>query len=205
VKVQVGIPSLNDKDRHHGYLASTLKHVDEALEGVEHDVFVTPPTHLASWEGLVERQNAILDKFLRGDCDYLWHVELDVQVPPDSFEKLCGLDVDVACGYVRRHSGDGLICGFLDENMRVWYLPYNAVRGNVLCGWVMAGTSCVLIKRRVFEDGVRFRYDPHVTPDILFMFDVQRRGFVAKVHGGVLCGHLPEWPLPLSCKLEGYS
>jgi len=27
------------------------------------------------------------------------------------------------------------------------------------------------------------------------MFDVQSRGFVAKVHGGVLCGHLPEWPL----------
>ena len=202
MKVQVGIPSLKERDRHHGYLGSTLKHVDEALEGVEHDVFVTSPTHLAGWEGLVERQNVILDRFLQGDCDYLWHVELDVQVPADSFEKLLALDVDVACGYVRRHSEDGLICGFLDENMRVWYLPFNAVRGNVLSGWVMAGTSCVLIKRRVFEDGVRFRYDPHVTPDILFMFDVQRRGFEAKVHGGVLCGHLPEWPLPLSCKLE---
>jgi len=202
VKVQVGIPSLKERDRHHGYLGSTLKHVDEALEGVEHDVFVTSPTHLAGWEGLVERQNVILDRFLQGDCDYLWHVELDVQVPADSFEKLLALDVDVACGYVRRHSEDGLICGFLDENMRVWYLPFNAVRGNVLSGWVMAGTSCVLIKRRVFETGLRFRYDPHVTPDILFMFDVQRRGFEAKVHGGVLCGHLPEWPLPLSCKLE---
>jgi len=205
VKVQVGIPSLKERDRYHGYLGSTLKHIEEALEGVEHDVFVTSPTHLAGWEGLVERQNAILDRFLQGDHDYLWHVELDVQVPADSFEKLLALDVDVACGYVRRHSGDGLICGFLDENMRVWYLPFNAVRGNVLSGWVMAGTSCVLIKRRVFDDGLRFRHDPHVTPDILFMFDVQRRGFEAKVHGGVLCGHLPEWPLPLSCKLEGYS
>jgi hypothetical protein len=35
-----------------------------------------------------------------------------------------------------------------------------------------------------------------VTPDILFMFDVQLTGVVAKVHGDVLCGHLPEFPLP---------
>jgi SAM-dependent methyltransferase len=84
--------------------------------------------------------------------------------------------------------------------MRVWYLPLKAVQGNILGGWVMAGTSCILFKRRVFEDGLRFRYDPHVTPDILFMFDVQSRGFVAKVHGGVLCGHLPEWPLPGGAK-----
>jgi hypothetical protein len=27
------------------------------------------------------------------------------------------------------------------------------------------------------------------------MFQVQRMGFVAKVHGDVLCGHLPEFPL----------
>jgi hypothetical protein len=110
-------------------------------------------------------------------------------------EKLLSLNVDIACGYVQRHSGDGLILGFLDENMRVWYLPLNAVEGKVLSGWVMAGTSCVLIRRCVFESGFRFRYRSNVTPDILFMFQVQRLGFVAKVHGDVLCGHLPEWPL----------
>lgn len=195
MNVLVGIPNLNDKDRYHGYLASTLQHVEEALEGVEHEVFVTPSTHLPGWEGLVERQNLVLDKFLSGNCDYLWLVELDVQVPRGCFQKLFDLNVDLACGYVKRHSGDGLICGFLDENMKVWYLPLNAVKGNILSGWVMAGTSCVLIKRRVFQEGVRFKFDPHVTPDILFMFDVQRRGFIAKVHGDVLCGHLPEFPL----------
>ena len=72
----------------------------------------------------------------------------------------------------------------------------NAVQGNVLSGWVMAGTSCLLIRRRVFEGGYRFKFLPHVTPDILFMYETQRLGFVAKVHGDVLCGHLPEFPLP---------
>jgi len=91
--------------------------------------------------------------------------------------------------------GQGLILGFLDDDMRVWYLPLNAVKGNILSGWVMAGTSCVLFKRRVFAEGLRFKYAPNVTPDILFMFSAQSKGFVAKVHGDVLCGHLPEFPL----------
>jgi hypothetical protein len=125
----------------------------------------------------------------------LWLVELDVQVPPFAFEKLRALDVDIACGYVQRHSGDGLILGFLDENMRVWYLPLNVVRGKILSGWVMAGTSCLLFKRRVFEPGFRFTFRDNVTPDILFMFQAQSAGFEAKVHGDVLCGHLPEFPL----------
>jgi hypothetical protein len=186
---------LNDHDRYHGYLASALSHVEEALIDVDHDVFVTPPTSKHSWEGLVECQNLIVDRFLMGGFTHLWLVELDVQVPPESFEKLLCLNVDIACGYVRRHSGDGLILGFLDENMRVWYLPLNAVEGKILSGWVMAGTSCVLIRRRVFESGFRFRFRSNVTPDILFMFQIQRLDFVAKVHGDVLCGHLPEFPL----------
>jgi len=74
-------------------------------------------------------------------------------------------------------------------------LPTNAVKGMVLSGWVFAGMSCTLIARRVLVAGVRFRYVRGVGEDILFMFDVQNAGFVAKVHGGVLCGHLPEHPL----------
>lgn len=172
-----------------------LRHVESALEGVSHDVFVTGPTHGIELAGIVEAENVIVDKFLSGDWNYLWQVELDVQVPRDSFQKLLNLDVDVACGYVRRHHEAGLICGFLDENMRVWYLPENAVKGQIVSGWVMAGTSCLLIKRRVFEAGIRFRYVRGVSSDIVFMYDLQSAGFTAKVHGDVLCGHLPEWPL----------
>ena len=193
--VFVGVPCLKEKDRYAGYLAGALKHVEAALQGVDHRVFVSPPSRKPSWAGLVECQNRILDEFLKSGAGFLWLVELDVEVPPDAFRKLRSLDVDLACGYVRRHNGDGLILGFLDDNMRVWYLPESAVRGNVLSGWVMAGTSCVLIKRRVFESGFRFGYQQNVTPDILFMYQIQSLGFEAKVHGDVLCGHLPEWSL----------
>ncbi len=78
--------------------------------------------------------------------------------------------------------------------MIVWYLPLTAVEGKILSGWVMAGTSRVLIKRCVFAGGYRFKFDPCVTPDILFMFAVKNMSFVAKVHGDVLCGHLPIAP-----------
>ena len=186
---------MGHKDRYTGYLAGALQHVEAALAGVSFDVFVSDPPHSIELAAFVEAENQIVERFLEGGYDLLWMVELDVEVPPEAFRLLESLDVDIACGYVRRHSGDGLILGFLDESMRVWYLPENAVRGNILSGWVMAGTSCVLFHRRVFESGLRFRYVRGVTPDIVFMFDAQRAGFEAKVHGDVLCGHLPEFPL----------
>jgi SAM-dependent methyltransferase len=172
-----------------------LRQVVAALEGESYDVFVTGPTKEIELPGIVEAENVIVEKFLSGDYDYLWQVELDVQVPKDAFQRLLSLDVDVACGYVRRHTENALICGFLDEDMRVWYLPLNAVKGQILSGWVMAGTSCILVKRRVFESGLRFRYVRGVSSDIVFMYDLQSAGFTAKVHGDVLCGHLPQWPL----------
>ena len=96
------------------------------MQGVDHEVFVSPPSTKLPWAGLVECQNFIVERFLSGYYSHLWLVELDVQVSPGSFQKLLGLDVDVACGFVRRHNGHGLILGFLDENMTVWYLPLNA-------------------------------------------------------------------------------
>jgi SAM-dependent methyltransferase len=180
-----------------------MNHVRAALEPfAAFEIFVSPPSHKLGIEGIVECSNLLIEKTLAGDWDYLWIVQGDVEVPREAFYRFYMLDVDVAQGVVRRHDGDGLICGFMDEKAKVWYLPRNAVEGMVLSGWVFAGMSCTLIKRRVLEAGVRFRYLPGVGEDILFMYDVQSRGFVAKVHGDVLCGHLPEWALePFKPKL----
>ena len=65
-----------------------------------------------------------------------------------------------------------------------------------------SGNTLVFLKKKEIKIivHIHFHCDPHkevgMFPDhILFMFDVQRMGFVAKVHGNVLCGHLPEFPL----------
>ena len=171
--------------------------------GVDHEVFVTPPQREKDLPGIVDAQNMLIDKCIREGFDYLWLVQADVEVSPGSFEKLFGLDVDVAQGVVPRHDDqNALICGFVDGTKKVWYLPRNAVAGQILSGWVFAGLSCTLIKRRVLEAGIRFKYQPGLGEDILFLYDVQSRGFVAKVHGDVQCGHLPEWPLPKPLTLD---
>jgi len=166
------------------------------LAGVEHEVFVTAPTHAKGLHGVVEAQNQLIYYALEGGFSHLWLVQADVEVPMDAFSCLYALGVDVAQGVVPRHDDrEALICGFLDAAKKVWYLPRNAVEGMILSGWVFAGLSCTLIRRRVLEAGIRFRYVRGVGEDILFMFDVQKAGFVARVDGRVLCGHLPEWSL----------
>jgi hypothetical protein len=75
---------------------------------------------------------------------------------------------------------------------------------------VAAGNGCLLIRRRVFEEGrfsefdkvefagkpLRFRSEKFMMgSDIRFFADSQSMGFSARIHGGVFCGHLPEWPL----------
>jgi len=127
MKVLVGIPTLSTNDRYYNYLVGCKKCLSEAMKGVDYEIFVSESSPLPEWAGFVACENGIVDKFVKGNYDYLFHIELDVEVPADSFQKLLALDVDIACGYVRRHSGDGLILGFMDENKRVWYLPENAV------------------------------------------------------------------------------
>ena len=193
----VGIPSIRDNDRFRGYREDVLGHVEKALFGVEHQLFITPPQSKRGLLGVVNASNLLVDKCIGEGFDYLWLVQGDVEVPPDAFERLHALDADVAQGVVPRHNDrEALICGFMDEALKVWYLPRQAVQGQVLSGWVFAGLSCTLIKRHVLEAGIRFKYQPGIGEDILFLYDAQSRGFVAKVHGSVLCGHLPEWPLP---------
>jgi len=166
------------------------------LAGVEHEVFISPPQAKPGIEGITNAQNTLIDRCVEGDFSHLWIVQADVEVSAEAFDKLSGIDVDVAQGVVSRHDDhNALICGFLDADKKVWYLPRNAVQNMVLSGWVFAGMSCTLLKRRVLEAGIRFRYERGVGEDILFMFDVQKAGFVAKVDGRVVCGHLPEWPL----------
>jgi hypothetical protein len=70
----------------------------------------------------------------------------------------------------------------------------------VFSGMIWAGIGCALIKRSVFEK-IRFVYDLREyerklgVHDQLFLYEAQCLGFKVLLHGDVLCGHLPEWPL----------
>lgn len=115
-------------------------------------------------------------------------------MPKHAFGSLYTLGVDVAYGVVRRHSEADFIAGFIDGNMKVWYLPEALVQNHVLKGPVMAGCSCILIKRKVIER-LKFRCQENLGEDVYFAYDVAREGFTAAIDGDVQCGHLPEKPL----------
>ena len=89
----------------------------------------------------------------------------------------------------------------------------NEVLGKILGGdqIVATGHFCMLCKRRVFEkfsplyEPLRFIYEPptRITNEVLFWQMAQELGFICRIHGGVLCGHLPEFPLAVLQKEFG--
>ena len=147
--------------------------------------------------------NLLVNHCLEGDYDYLWIVEGDVVVPSDALEKLLALDADLALGcYPYHHDRNLIIGGYFSErenrSPERLHMMRHELEGHILEGppFVFAGAGCMLIKRRVFEAGLRFRHRGLVFGfDLDFCYEVQKAGFEAKLHGGVICGHLPEWPL----------
>lgn len=56
---------------------------------------------------------------------------------------------------------------------------------------IFNGTGCVLISRKIFESGLRWRWDNKVCGfDVYFWQDVQKAGFSAVTDGFVICQHL---------------
>lgn len=193
------MPQLGLHDRFEAFRVSVNRAIYNSIQFfTDHsfDLYHTPPSSLPGLPGIVDRQNYLARKALTENYDYLWIVQGDVEVPLHAFGNLLNLDVDVAFGVVRRHTEDDFIAGFVGSNKKVWYMPQGLISNHVLVGPVMAGCSCVLIKRRVLES-VKFHFYQMIGEDVNFAYDVARAGFSAAIDGDVVCGHLPEKPLQI--------
>ena len=114
----------------------------------------------------------------------------------------------MSLGIYPNHRSDlRLMAGFFQEEYVDRVKPrvrsvfdVEVLRGKVFEGMVWAGIGCALINRTVFEK-IRFLYDLREyehkvgVHDQLFLYEAQLLGFKVHLHGDVLCGHLPEWPL----------
>ena len=211
----VGIPWLADRDKFSEYLPSVLCHVAQAAEyaGVEIRIYKTkprvggvPPPGRARMTAITEKLDEIREEFRATGWPLLWIVDADVEVPLHSLKELLLLDVDVASGvYLYKNNPDGLVltAGILHPG-GAHFLKLYQMRGKVLGEneRVMGGNGCLLIKRRVFDrhfdlvPPIKFRA-PMGAPgsDILFFKEAQKMGFETRLHGGVICGHLPASPL----------
>ena len=157
--------------------------------------------------GVVEATNFLVQKFLDKSWDRLWIVEADVEVPKHSLVKLL-CETDINLGMYPNHRFDVLrmMAGYFQEHFNRVKPEVKSVcnlrklEGQVFSGMVWAGIGCALIKREVFRK-IRFVYDPREyelklgVHDQLFLFEAQHFGFNVLLHGDVICGHLPEWPL----------
>jgi len=159
--------------------------------------------------------NEIIEEFLKTDATHLWFLNADNEVPPDALCKLLELDVDIASGISPPHYSKrkATVMNWRPPPSpeyswsKPWYKisKMKDVFGKIIGGdrTIATGHFCMLCKRRVFEqfsplyEPLRFKYDPpqKLGSEILFWQDAQELGFVCRIDGSVLCGHLPEFPL----------
>jgi len=203
------------------YRDRVLEGIRQACEGAqrlaEFQVFVNEATKKQLLAGVVEATNMLVDKCIREGFDYLWIVEADVVVPRGAFLRLFRPLADINLGFYPNHRVDlRLMAGYFKLGRQgnpptvVSVTDVPALKGKVFTGMVCAGIGCALIHRRVFEAGLDFKYDPQLytakvgVHDQLFLYLAQwEYEFSVYLHGDVICGHLPEWPLErLSAVLE---
>ena len=206
----VGIP-LTRPDYHAGFRGQVVGAIEAAISevpGAEVDVILSPFTKEQELEGIIEATNFLAEKCVAEGYDFLWIVEADVEVPKVALYRLLRVRADVALGIYPTHQEGALrmMAGHFEvdpEHVKPIVrsdVDALTLRNNVFRGMVWAGVGCALISRRVLES-LRFVYDYEEygqkagVHDQLFLFEAQLRGFRVLLHGGVLCGHLPEWPL----------
>ncbi len=157
---------------------------------------------------ITEKLNELREAFIISGASHLWILDADVQVPSHALDSLLRLDVDIASGVYPTHSDKERITGGIMSRKGKMYFGFlSKLKGRVLDGgaeYVGAGNGCLLIKRRVFTEGLldgeplKFRYGKfRRSSDLQFFMDAQNMGFEARIHEGVLCGHLPEYPLSM--------
>ena len=204
----VGIP-VTRPDYHADFRGQVVGAIEAAVAeaDVESEIVVSPTTREQGLAGVVAATNFLVQKCLDKDWDRLWIVEADVEVPKHALVRLLSGGGDINLGIYPNHRSDlRLMAGYFQEHPdRVKPLVHSVfgvdqLRGKVFSGMVWAGIGCALIRRRVFER-LHFVYSQREfdrlvgVHDQLFLFEAQQLGFRVFLHGDVLCGHLPEWPL----------
>lgn len=137
-----------------------------------------------------EVRQYIIDYALFNGYEYLFFVDIDFLLEPDTLEKLISHNVDFVSapiGYMHRPETTCFVQNYKEKRMsKVPFLP--PLRG---LSWteiegapdfseiVAAGLSCALVKCRILP-GIKFRVTHEVQAfmeDILFCSDVKKRGF----------------------------
>lgn len=152
-----------------------------------------PPPDKRNW--LAQYQH-IREHVLAGEWDAVLLVEHDMEIPPDTLQKLWDTGAQVAYGvYLLRHGANVVNAfeyvkpGVVGESLSFYPTKYaKAFRDGVV---KVSGIAfgCTLIRREVLEQ-ISFRLDANgAAPDTPFAIDCSTAGVSQVAHFGVLCGH----------------
>lgn len=206
-KLLIAVPATHSS--HLAFQARVLAAIHKAAEGFEYDLFVGPDDE-NGWQFVVDQFNCVAERVVAEGYDYVLIVESDVFIPSNALKHLLALNVDLAAAVVPNHSYPGhptlhelhkdLVCvARFRQPPEYWFtsLTKQDVKDKILTfkeePFLSASTGCLLIKRRVFEKGIRFiNALDKASYDLIFWRDVANAGFSGAADGFVWCEHLGE-------------
>lgn len=150
-----------------------------------------------NFDQLSRLRNSLLDVFLHSNCSYLFSVDSDILVPPDSLNSLledrCDIVSALVCnGYILGDAGIFNILNYVDGQ---WIHLRGFPRDRVFR--VDCTGAAYLIKRKVIEEyGVR--YSAHYgAEDIGFCRDAANKGLQIFCDGRIECQHIMAEPVEM--------
>lgn len=194
-KILIGLPTMSSVHVH--LMLLIVKWIADARAGGEYNLSIYPTV---SVQPVDNARNEIVREFLASDCTHLLFIDSDTVPPIDAITKLLALNKPIATGVTP-------IVEFNEETDE-FYRKWNVVDQNDThvqpnTGIVKAkgaGSSCILIRREVFEameaPWYRFHYtkndkqeDVIVSEDIFFTIMALGKGFETWADTSVICKH----------------
>lgn len=145
-------------------------------------------------------RNDIAQYVIDHDYDYLFSVDSDIVVPPNTLSRFLEQDRDMITGvYIQRIPNTHVVevYGATPGGGRQ-QIPWDLLKGRGTVEVAGCGFGCVLIKRSVLEGVESPRFEYHsaldhrntVSEDVIFCVKATNAGFTIWADTRVLCDHL---------------
>lgn len=201
-KILIGLPTMGNI---HVMLAvRIMAWLSQAQQKGNINMSVYPTMNISPVD---QARNNIVEEFLVGDCSHLLFVDADTIPPQNAIEKMLAADKDIISAITPIVEYDDKR---KDSDSNGYYKKWNCVNeGDVfvhpntgILPIKGAGSSCILIKRAVFEKmekpWYRFLYksdegrDIVVGEDIHFMLKAIAAGFKPFCDTSIICTHFKQ-------------
>jgi len=128
----------------------------------------------------------------KGGYSKVLFLDTDIVLQENTIPKLMDVDADIVGALVmcRRADRPGWYNNYIHSGGNTYARVQDFTPGEIL-PVDATGCDCVLIHRRVFMDQ-KYQYKPELpeAEDIGFCMQAKRRGFITKIHTGILTQHV---------------